>query len=84
MSGSEVLRRVRQERDVACPLQGDRQLTLMARARAGLAPGLDLGPLREVAAEPVHFLVVDLDGLVGAERADLATPSVAVVVVALA
>ena len=68
---------------MAGPLQGDRQLALVAGTRAGLAARLDLGALREVPAEPVHFLVVDLDGLVGAERADLAAAPVAVVVVAL-
>ena len=82
-SGSEVLRRVRQERDVAGPLEGDGQLALVAGAGAGLAARLDLGPLGQVAAEAVDLLVVDLDGLVGAERADLAAAAIAVVVVAL-
>ena len=38
-------------------------LTLVTGTGPGLAPGLDLGPLRQVAPEPVHFLVVDLGGL---------------------
>src|SRR4029077_15772716 len=42
-----------------------------------------LGPLREVATEAVDLLVVDLDGLVGAERTDLPATSGAVEVVAL-
>ena len=65
------------------PLQGDGQLALVPGARAGLATRLDLRPLRQVAAEAVDLLVVDLDGLVGAERADLPAAPVAVVVVAL-
>ena len=45
-SGTQVLRRVRQEGHVAGPLESDRQLTLMAGTRSRLAPGLDLGPFR--------------------------------------
>src|SRR5688500_12035767 len=82
--GAEVLGCVREQGHVAGALQGDRQLALVAGAGAGLAARLDLGPLREVAAEAVDLLVVDERGLVGAERADLAATSVAVEVVALA
>ena len=78
-----MLRRVREQGDVAGALERDRQLALVAGAGAGLASRLDLGPLRQVAAEAVDLLVVDLDGLVGAERADLAATSIAVEVVAL-
>jgi hypothetical protein len=78
-----VLRRVREQRDVTCALERDGQLALVPCARPGLSTRLDLGALREVAAEAVDLLVVDLDRLVGAERADLATASVAVEVVAL-
>ena len=59
-SGPEVLRRVRQQRHVACPLQRDRQLALVRGAGPGLAPRLDLRPLGEVAAEAADLLVVDL------------------------
>ena len=72
-----------QQRHVAGPLEGDRQLALVRGAGAGLAARLDLGALGEVAAEAVDLLVVDRDGLVGAERADLPAPAIAVVVVAL-
>jgi hypothetical protein len=78
-----VLGRVRKERDVSGALEGDRQLALVAGARAGLASRLDLRSLGQVTAEAVDLLVVDLNGLVGAERADLATASIAVEVVAL-
>jgi hypothetical protein len=71
------------ERDVTSALQGDTQLTLMPGTRTGLPARLDLRALGEVAPEAVDLLVVDLDGLVGAERADLATASVAIEVVAL-
>src|SRR5215210_5175546 len=81
--GAQVLRRVRQERDVSRPLQRHRQLALVAGAGTGLAARLDLRPLGKVAAKAVHFLVVNLNGLVGAERADLPATPVAVVVVAL-
>src|SRR6476469_9709988 len=82
-SGPEVLRCVREQRHVTGPLEGDRQLALVAGTRAGLAARLDLGALRQVAAEAVDLLVVDLDRLVGAERADLAAASIAIEVVAL-
>ena len=72
-----------QQGDVAGALEGDRQLALVPGAGAGLAARLDLGALGQVAAEAVDLLVVDLDGLVGAERADLAAAAVAVEVVAL-
>src|SRR3954469_14934224 len=80
---AEVLRRVREQRDVACALEGHRQLALVAGACPRLSARLDLGALREVAAEAVDLLVVDLDGLVGAERAHLAAAAVAVEVVSL-
>ena len=64
-------------------LERDGQLTLVAGTRAGLAPWLDLGALGQVAAEAVDLLVIDLDRLVGAEGADLATASIAIEVVAL-
>src|SRR3954471_4147703 len=82
-SGTEGLWGVRQQRDVPGPLQRDRQLALVAGARAGLPTRLDLRSLGEVAAEAVDLLVVDDDRLVRAERADLSAPSVAVVVVSL-
>src|SRR3954447_2588055 len=83
VSGAEVLGRVREQGHVAGSLQGDRQLALVRGAGPGLAPRLDLRALRQVAAEAVDLLVVDLGGLVGAERADLAAPAIPVVVVAL-
>jgi len=79
-----VLGRVRKERNVSGALESDRQLALVAGARAGLASRLDLRSLGQVTAEAVDLLVVDLDGLVGAERADLAAASITVEVVALA
>src|SRR6478672_10054407 len=82
-SGSEVLGRVGQQGDVPGTLEGDRQLALVTGAGAGLAARLDLGALGQVAAEAVDLLVVDLRGLVGAERADLATAAIAIEVIAL-
>src|SRR4029077_13321682 len=82
-SGPEVLGGVGQQGDVPGTLEGDRQLTLVTGAGAGLAARLDLGALGQVAAEAVDLLVVDLRGLVGAERADLPATAVAVEVIAL-
>ena len=69
----DVLGGVRQQRDVACPLQRDGQRPLVARAGAGLASRLDLAALREVAAQPRDVLVVDVADLVDAEGTDLPT-----------
>jgi hypothetical protein len=79
-----MLWRIWKQRDVSCPFQSNRQLSLVAGTGAGLPSRLDLRPLGEVASEAVDLLVVDLDGLVGAERADLAASSIAVEVIALA
>src|SRR3954469_9738531 len=80
-SGPQVLRRVREECDVTGALEGDRKLALVAGARAGLSARLDLRPFGQIATEAVDLLVVDRDGLVGAEGADLAATAVAEVVV---
>ena len=77
-----MLRRVRQQRDVAGALEGHGQRALVLGAGARLAARLDLGALREVAAEAVDLLVVDAVRLVGAEGADLAAAAVAEVVIA--
>src|SRR4029079_5237350 len=60
---TQVLRRVRQQGDDDGAPARERQLALVGGARAGLAARLDLRPLRQVAPEAVHFLVVDLDRL---------------------
>src|SRR6476660_7643522 len=83
-SGAEMLRCVREQGDVSGALQRDCQLALVPGTGPGLSSRLDLGALRQVAAEAVDLLVIDLDGLVGAEGADLSATSVAVEVVALA
>src|SRR6266566_8076418 len=82
-SGAQVLRRVRKERHVASALERHRQLALVMGARPRLAAWLDLRSLRQVAAQPVDFLVVDQDGLVRAEGADLPATAVAEVLVPL-
>src|SRR3990172_8904099 len=64
--------------------QRDGQLSLVRGAGAGLASRLDLCPLREVPPKPADLLVVDMGGLVRAERTDLAAAPVAIEVVALA
>src|SRR4029077_6594137 len=81
---AEMLGRVRQQGDVAGSLERHGELALVTGAGAGLPPRLDLGSLRQVAPEAVDLLIVDLDGLVGAERTDLPATPVAVEVVALA
>src|SRR3989475_11970288 len=66
-----AFRDVRQERHLTCALDGDSDLPLVPPARAGDAPGADLAPLRDVPAQLVHVLVVDLVDLVLAEEARL-------------
>ena len=48
-----MLRRVREQGDVASALERDGQLALMAGARAGLAARLDLGALLWAEALPL-------------------------------
>src|SRR5207245_4439530 len=66
-----AFRDVRQKRHLSCALDGDGHLPLVPPARAGDAPGADLAPLRDVPAQLVHVLVIDLVDLVLAEEARL-------------
>src|SRR6185312_16488334 len=67
-----LARDVGQQRDLAGPLHRDRDLPLMAAARARDAAVTDLALLRDVAPQLVDVLVVDLPHLVLAEVAALA------------
>src|SRR5262245_847565 len=60
---------VRQQRHLARPLHGGRDLHLVAAARAGDAAAADLALLGDVAPELVDVLVVDLRDLFLAEEA---------------
>ena len=53
------------------PLDGRRQASLMLGAYAGLAPGLDLGLVRQVPRQHVDVFVVNILGVVHAEGAYL-------------
>src|SRR5207249_1892281 len=66
--------RERQQRHRARPLDGERQLPLVARAVAGDAAREDLAPLGEEGPEHARVFVVDQHALVGAEAADLPPP----------
>jgi hypothetical protein len=57
---------------VARALQRGGQHALVLRARAALAPRVDLAAVADVAANATDLLEVDLLDLVDAERADLA------------
>jgi hypothetical protein len=46
---------------VACAFDGGGKMALVFSAGAGLAPGTNLSTGRDVAAECVHVLVIDLD-----------------------
>src|SRR4029079_2422362 len=82
-SGPEVLGRVREQGDVARALERDGQLALVSRAGPRLASRLNLGAFGQIAPEAVDLLVVDLLGLVRAERADLSATAISIEVVAL-
>src|SRR5579884_4317929 len=62
-----------EEGDVTGTLQRRGQPPLVPGAGAGDAAGEDLPPLRQVAPEPAHLLVVDVVDSLRAEAADLAT-----------
>ena len=72
MTSIALARDVRQERHLARALHRDRDLALVAPARAGDAAVADLALLGDVAPELVDVLVVDLVDLVLAEEAGLA------------
>src|SRR5581483_2414583 len=62
----------RQERQIARPLDGLRQLTLVPGAGAGHPAGQDLAALRGERAQDRDLLEVDVADLLRAEAADLA------------
>src|SRR5262245_6286319 len=64
-------RHVRQERHLARPLDGDRDLALMPATRSGDPARPDLALLRDVAPELVVVLVVDFLDLLATEEAVL-------------
>src|SRR4051794_40529300 len=69
-----VVADVREQRDLARPLDRRGDLVLMAPARAGDPPGADLAAIRDVLAEGRDVLVVDLVDLVAAEATGLPAP----------
>jgi hypothetical protein len=71
-----VRRRVWQQRHVPGVLERDAQAALVARTGAGLAPRFDLTTIGEIAVQPRDILIVNLDNVINAERADLAPPCV--------
>ena len=66
----DVLRRERQQRNVARALQGDGEHALVACTGTGLAARLDLASVGDVAAQAGRLFVVDVLDLVDAEGAD--------------
>jgi hypothetical protein len=58
---------VRKECHLTCTLQGNGQFMLMLRAVPCLSSWLNLCAIRDEAAEPVHFLIVDHATLITAE-----------------
>ena len=71
-----VLTCERQEGDVTSAFDGTGQLTLMACARARLAPRPDLAFFGDEPAQQIILFVVDLDILISAELADLGARNV--------
>jgi len=67
-----MIRGVGQQCQVACTLNGEGELALVAGARPCLAAGFNLPALRDESPELVGLLVVDDVDLVHAECADLA------------
>lgn len=69
----EVVCGIGQQRQVPRPFQSDREASLVLGAGAGLAPGVDLPAIGQVAAQGVHVLVVYTGHVLGTEEADFAT-----------
>src|SRR5688572_18277748 len=72
MTSMTLLRRVRNQRQLARAHQRRAQLPLVHGAGAGNAPRQDLGPLGHERHQELGVLVVDVVDLVRAELADLA------------
>src|SRR5918994_8483 len=72
MTGSRLVRRVRQQRDLPGPDDGNAESALVLRAGPRDSPRQHLAALRHEAAQQLHVLVVDVVDLVCAELADLA------------
>jgi hypothetical protein len=70
LAGDGLARRVRQERQMARPLDRHGQPTLVPRACSGLTARLDLPTLRQEPAQLAAVLIVHGVDLVDAERAD--------------
>src|SRR5579862_1171409 len=73
LSRLNAQRRERQQREHTRTLDRDRQLALMLGAIARGSAGHYLAALGDEAAERAHVFVIDLERLVGAEAAYLAT-----------
>jgi hypothetical protein len=67
-----VDRRVRQQGDVARPLNGQRQLPLMLGAIARDTPGDDFPAFSDEIPQGSHILIVYLQSAVGTKTADFA------------
>jgi hypothetical protein len=63
----------REQSDLAGALHGIRNSTLVLRAGTGLAAGADLTVFGNETAKKIGVLVVNLQGLIGAETANLRT-----------
>src|SRR5262245_17011759 len=73
MTSMSLLRRVRDQRELARAHDRRPQLPLMERTRSRNAPRQNLGPLGDERHQELHVLVVDVVDLVRAELADFAT-----------
>src|SRR5205823_11139965 len=71
----DVLRCVRDERQVTGPLDGLRQRPLMLRAGVCLPPRVDPAAVGDETAQKADVLIVDNLDLIGAHDADAAAPS---------
>lgn len=69
---ADVLCRVRDQGQVACPLDGLRQAPLVLGAGASSPPRKDASTLVYVPLKRRKILIVDARDLIGAERTDLA------------
>lgn len=72
-----VLRRVRQQRDLARTLERGCEHSLMSSAGAGLATRLDLAAVGDISAEAAGVFVIDELYFVDAESADTSPPKAA-------
>ncbi|MBF8271135.1 MAG: hypothetical protein HW380_240 [Magnetococcales bacterium] len=71
---SDLFDQVGQQGNVSCPFDGLAQVALVGRTNSSDPAGDHFSPFGDETEQKLGIFVVDFDGLVGAEHADLPSP----------